>query len=117
MLLINNKLIEKPEQIRDLDFETSNIIFSNLDKGRCLFIVPEDFNYLGIPKIKNHKKNYKVGFLYDALSIVYPDLEKGEKHRIIEDKYHFWFSYRQFKTILDNYEENRRAYIENRKEL
>jgi len=117
MLLINNELVKKPEDIRNLDKKTSNIIFSNLDKGQCLFVVPEDFNHLKISKIKNHKRNYKVGFLYDALTVVYPDLDKGDKHKIIQDKYHFWFSYRQFKTILDAYEKDKRSYLENRKDL
>jgi hypothetical protein len=102
-LLINN-----PNQ--ELTVDVKNHLFKNLEKGLCIFIIPEDFDQL-ICDAKRHKKNYKIGFLYDLLGIIYTDYGKEKKHEIISEKYHLWFSYRQFKTLIDEYEVDRNKYL------
>ena len=112
-----NKLIQNPNE--HLTKEVKNFLFENLDKGYVIFITPEDFDIL--PETgnvaKNHKKNYKVGFLYDMLTVVYPSYSKSKKHLIISNKYHLWCTYRQLFTIINDYTVNRDKYLKNRKEL
>lgn len=110
MIYLSDKdiLIKNPNE--QFDIETKNYLFENLKKGRCLFVVPEDFDEL-ISESKKHKKNYKVGFLYDLLGVIYTEYGKEKKHEIISEKYHLWFTYRQFKTLIDEYETNRNKYL------
>lgn len=111
-----NKLIQNPDE--NLTKEVKNFLFNNLDKGYVIFITPEDLDILpetgNIAKI--HKKNYKVGFLYDMLTVIY-DYSKTKKHNIISNKFHIWCTYRQLFTILNDYNENRIKYLKNRKLL
>ena len=67
--------------------------------------------------IEYHKKNYKVGFLYDMLTVVYPSYSKSKKHLIISNKYHLWCTYRQLFTIINDYTIDRNKYLKNRKTL
>jgi hypothetical protein len=101
-------LINNPNQ--ELSIEIKNYLFENLKKGRCVFVIPEDFDQL-VSDAKKHKKNYKVGFLYDLLGVIYFDFGKEKKHEIISEKYHLWFTYRQFKTLIDEYEIDRNKYL------
>lgn len=109
MILIKEKAytVSKPNQ--KLPLEISNILFEDLEKGHSIFVVPEKFDF--IDDAKNFKKTYKVGFLYDLLTVIYPAYNKTEKFNIIAEKYHFWFTYRQFKNIIDEYLLNREKYI------
>lgn len=100
-------LVKSPKQ--KLPKEISNILSEDLQKGYCIFIVPEKFDF--VDDAKNFKKTYKVGFLYDLLSEIYPAYGKTEKFKIISEKYHFWFTYRQFKNITDEYFENRANFL------
>lgn len=121
MLLIPSTqfFIHKPEDLKTLSVEIKNFIFENLEKGLIFLIIPEDLFLLEIKSndSKRHIKNYKNGFLYDALTIMYPSYSKEEKHKIISNKYHMFFTYRQFKSVLDEYNENKNAYLENRNNL
>ena len=121
MLLIPNTqfFIRKPEELNTLSVEIKNFIFENLEKGLIFLIIPEDLFSLEIESndLKRHIKNYKNGFLYDCLSIMYPGYSKQEKHEIISNRYHMFFTYRQFKSVLDEYNENKDAYLENRNNL
>lgn len=121
MLLIPNTqfFIKKPEDLKNLSVEIKNFIFENLEKGLIFLIIPEDLFLLEIKSndSKRHIKNYKNGFLYDCLSEIYPSYSKEEKHRIIKNKYHMFFTYRQFKSVLDEYNENKDAYLKNRNNL
>lgn len=109
--------IKCPCEAEDLTKEILNYLRENLEKGYCVFVTPDDFNELEISNVKKHKKNYKVGFIYDMLTFIYPEYGKEKKHQIIADKYHLWFSYRQFKDVLDEYEQNRKKYIKKRDSL
>lgn len=112
-----NKLIQHPEE--SLSKEVKNFLFQNLNKGYVIFITPEDLDFL--PEAgnvaKNHKKNYKIGFLYDMMTIIYPESTKTEKHEIISNKFHLWCVYRQFTSLYNEYFINRDKYLKNRKLL
>lgn len=110
-MLYLNEIKEKIKNpTNELSVEVKNYLHENLKKGFCLFIVPEEFNLLK-SDAKKHKKNYKVGFIYDMLGVIYADMGKEDKHKIISEKYHLWFTYRQFKTLIDEYESNRNKYL------
>ena len=114
----HNLTIEKPEDINRLSVDVKNTLFSNLEKGRVIIEIPEDFDFLDKKvKPKWHKNNYKIGFIYDCLTILYPQYGKEKKHQIIRDKFHFDFSYRRFKDLYQYYDDNRNLYLENRKFL
>ncbi len=121
MLLIPRTqfFINQPEELKDLPAEIGNFIFENLDKGLLFLVIPENLFCLDIKSndIKRHIKNYKNGFLYDALTIMYPSYSKEDKHGIISNKYHMFFTYRQFKSLLDEYNENKNAYLKNHNNL
>ena len=110
MLFLNeNNIVTKPEDLKAFPVPHKNAMYARLEKGTILFLVPKDF-----PEDKNpkHLKNvYKVGFIYDCLTIMYPDYGKEKKHSIISNEYHFDLSYRRFKTILDDYERQRESFI------
>lgn len=109
MILIKEKnyTITNPKQ--KLPKEISNILFKDLSVGEVIFFVPNALDV--IEDSKNQKKAYKVGFLFDMLTETYPTYDKTEKFKIIADRYHFWFTYRQFKNILDQYEVNKKSYF------
>lgn len=101
-----DRIITNPaEEIKEV--EVKNYLYENLEKGLVVFLIPEDILNFG----KNIKKNYKVGFLYDILTLTYPSKGKEDKHKIISEKYHLWFTYRQFHNVLDEYSESRAKYI------
>lgn len=107
-ILEKNIVITNPKQ--DISVEVKNYLYENLKNGDCIFKTPSDFDQV-ISNNKKHKKNYKVGFLFDLLGVIYADLGKEAKHEIIKTQYDFEFSYRQFKTILDEYEKDRNKYL------
>lgn len=121
MLLIPSTtfFIRQPEDLSGLSVDLKNYIHENLKKGLIFLIIPEDLFLLDMKSndSKKHIKNYKIGFLYDALTIMYPLDKKEEKYKIISDKYHLFFTYRQFKSLLDQYNENKNAYLTNRYDL
>lgn len=94
----------------EMSLEVKKYLHENLKKGYCLFVVPSAFDSLK-SNAKKHKKNYKVGFLYDLLTVIYAEMGKEDKHEVIANKYHLWFTYRQFKTLIDEYELNRNKYL------
>ena len=82
----------------------------NLNIGRVFFEFPQDFDF-----VKNkHRDVYKIGFLYECLELVYPDISKTSKYDIINLKYHFFITYRRFKDLLDEYYASKKKYLENR---
>lgn len=109
MIFIKEKkyTITNPKQ--KLSKEINNILFKDLCTGQIIFFIPDQFDV--IEDSKNQKKAYKVGFLFDMLTEIYPTYDKTEKFKIIADRYHFWFTYRQFKNILDQYELNKKSYF------
>lgn len=115
MLFLNENLqLTDPTQINDLSVNVKNILFSRLEKGTILFLVPKDFPL----ENKKHLKNvYKIGFIYDCLSLIYSDYGKEKKHKIISEEYHFDFSYRRFTDILQDYEKDRENFIFSRNTL
>ena len=102
MIFIKEKdfLLKTPTEVTTKDI--SNILVKDLEIGHCIFVMPNIFD--GFDKPKNIKNAYKVGFLFDLLTEIYPTYDKTAKYNIISDKYHFSFTYRQFKNILDEYE-------------
>ncbi len=49
--------------------------------------------------------------MWDNCMISYPPLfyahhSKTRKYKIISDKYHFWFNYRKFVNVLNEYDDN-----------
>lgn len=90
--------------------EHKKYLYENLKNGLCVFKIPNDYNKILIDA-KKHKKNYKVGFLYDLLTDIYPNLGKEEKHEIISEQYNLWFTYRQFKNLLDEYQSKKLSYL------
>lgn len=112
MMIVNNNIsITDPSQIENLSVIDRNYLFENLKLGLILFNVPEDFPLV---ESKKHKNNYKVGFIFECLSVVYPDLNKTEKFEIISEKYHYFFTYRRFKDIYDEFSKSKSSYIQNR---
>lgn len=89
------------------NISVKNNVYKNLEKGLLSFLVPDDF----IDAQKNLKRNYKVGFLYDLLGNIYPSKGKEDKYKIISEKYHLWFTYRQFHNVIEEYEKDRNKYI------
>lgn len=116
MLYLKSKGIDLSSisQYQNLNKETKNEIYNDLEKGHCIFV---SSSYLkkhfdkSEQERKSARKTYKVGFLYDLLTEVYPDKNKTEKQKIISEKYGLEITYRQFKTILDKYEEDKSKYI------
>ena len=112
MIFIHEKniCVKSPEEIKSLDVDTKNIIHKNLNIGRVFFEFPQDFDF-----VKNkHRDVYKIGFLYECLELVYPDISKTSKYDIINLKYHFFITYRRFKDLLDEYYASKKKYLENR---
>lgn len=106
-----NVLISEPIQIKELSPECKNHLCSTLDKGEIFFKVPDDF----VGKNENKNKNtYKVGFLFDALTEVYPTLDKTKKYEIIKNQYHFFITIRQFRNIINDYVSEKRKFYKNR---
>ena len=87
-----------------------NAIIHLLNRGLVLFQFPTDFETMNISS--THRFAYKVGFLYDCLSILYPDISKTSKYEIISVHYHFFFTYRRFKDKLDEYNNSKKKYLE-----
>ena len=121
MLLIPSTtfFIKQPGDLNGLSVDLKNYIYENLKKGLIFLIIPDDLFLLDIKSndSKKHIKNYKIGFLFDALTIMYPHDKKEEKYKVISDTYHLFFTYRQFKSLLDQYNENKDAYLKNRNNL
>jgi len=79
-----------------------------LDKGMMIFKMPEDLSELS----KEDKKAYKTGFLYEIMIIVYPEYTKTYIADVISEQYHMWFTYRQFSTFLNIFDEKREQFIQ-----
>lgn len=107
-------LIKSPSEINGLDVELKNQLYEDLKKGHVLFEFPFDFTFVANT---NHWKNYKVGFLYDCLTLIYPDMGKTGKWEVISNMYHLFFTYRRFKDVLDEYNIRKREYLGDRKLL
>ena len=102
----HDTFIKNPlEEIKDI--RVKNNLYKNLEKGLISFIIPDDL----LDKKKNTKRNYKVGFLFDIISQIYPSKGKEDKYKIISEKYHLWFTYRQFHNVIEEYEKDRKKYI------
>ncbi len=114
MILIKeyNQVIENPIQFQDLSLEIKNHLVNVMDKGEVFFKFPKDF--AGINNENKHRNIYKVGFLYDMLTECYPSMSKTDKHFIISSEYQFFFTYRRFKDVLDEYINDKRKYYKNR---
>lgn len=104
MILINNKTISTPDQ--KISQSESQFLYENLIKGTLIFLIPERLEHLE----KNHKRNYKLGFLFELFSRIYPDTTNTKKLEIIADKFHLWFTYRQSMNVLNDYELNKKLY-------
>lgn len=110
-----NLFIKNPLEVPNMTTEIKSILNEDLPKGYSIFVLPKDFESL--PKEinpKKHKTVYKVGFLFQILGAILPQSGKIDKYKIIAEMYDFWFTYRQFKDILDEYEKNREKYIKAR---
>lgn len=107
-----DQYLRNPEHLKSgfLSVEEKNYLYKNLDKGKCIFLIPEDIENAD----KKIKRNYKVGFLFDLLGNVYPGKNQTEKFQIISEKYHFWITHRQFRNILDEYQADRLKYLNKR---
>lgn len=101
-------IIKNPSD--DLSLEVKNYLYENLKNGLVFITIPVDFNQSS-KDLKKHKKNYKVGFIYDMLGVIYPEMGKEKKHEVISEQFQMWFTYRQFKTIIDEYEKDRSKYL------
>ena len=110
-LPIQDLTIKNPEDLKDLPANIRNYIYDNLDKGLLLFLIPDDLENRYHTNEKKIKKNYKFGFLYDMIKATYPQKTKGDIHKIIDEKYHGWVTYRQFYSIIGEYENNRKKYL------
>lgn len=100
----------------DIPLEIKKHLYENLKKGYVYFKFPNDFDEEH-PSLKRFKKTYKVGFLFDLLTKIYPAYGKEQKCYIISDEFQMLFTYRQFKTIIDDYEKNRNRYLYKRSSL
>lgn len=109
MIYIKEKdfLVKHPQD--KLSKDISNILYQDLQRGYAIITIPDRFD--AMDKEKNVKKTYKVGFLYDMLTRIYPEMTKTDKYRMISERYHFWFTYRQFVNIILDYEASRELYL------
>lgn len=89
------------------DIAIKNHIYYNLERGKCIFIIPDDIKNAD----KKIKRNYKVGFLFDFLGSVYPEKNIMERYHIISDEYQFWFTHRQFWNIYEEYKKDQSKYL------
>ena len=114
MILIKeyNQVIENPIKFQDLSPEIKNHLVNVMDKGEVFFKFPKDFT--GIKNENKHRNIYKIGFLYDMLAECYPSMSKTDKYVIISNEYQFFFTYRRFKDVLDEYINDKRKYYKNR---
>jgi hypothetical protein len=110
-LPIQDVTIKNPVDVKCLPAVTRNYIYDNLDKGLMLFLIPDDLENTYHIDEKKFKNNYKVGFLYDLILLIYPQKTKSEAHEIIDKKFHCWITYRQFYTIINDYSKDRKKYI------
>lgn len=106
-----NITIKVPEDINTLEVSVKNYLYEKLAKGLVLFLIPEDLENTDFPDEKKIKKNYKVGFLNEALKIVYPLKNNNDVCNVISEKFHLWFTYRQYFTIIKQYEKDRKKYL------
>lgn len=109
MILIKEKdlLIKSADQ--KLTKEITKMLYEDLNKGHSIIVIPARFD--GVENEKIHKKTYKVGFLFEMLSEIYPNINKTEKYNIISEKYHFWITYRQFVNIILDFNQNKSMYL------
>lgn len=105
-------IIKTPEELSNLAVDLKNYLFVNLEKGDVLFKIPSFENQKSIDE-KKACKIYKIGFLYDALSAIYPLKKQLEKYKIIHDQYHVFLTYRQYIKFLNEYESDQTEYIKN----
>lgn len=116
MIFIKNEevYIKRPSDAEQLLTSIKNALRKDLEKGHSIFEVPARFDDPDVERKdqKSNKQIYKIGFLFDLMGIIYPEYGKEKKFEIIMEKYHFWLSYRQFKTLLDIYEGNREKYYQ-----
>lgn len=113
MLILNNsEVIKKPEDVTSLSVDLRNDLYLKLNRGLVIFVFPDDFQAMNISS--SHRFNYKIGFIHDLLSLVYPDMSKTSKYEIISIYYHFFFTYRRYKDKLDEYNDSKKKYLENR---
>lgn len=77
------------------DVRLKNYLYSELDKGNCIIKIPEF-----VERGTISQKAYKVGFLFDLLSVVYPNYTNVRKYLIIDQEYHLFLSH---KRLLDLY--------------
>ena len=103
--------VKNPDEIDKLSPSIKEDLYKKLDQGLVLFVMPDEYSNTGYSSEKKHKKNYKVGFLYDALLRIYPRMNKMEAHSIISEKYHLWITYRQFFTHVNEYEKAKPKYL------
>ena len=118
MLLINvDHIVLDPLELEKMDPYIKNGVYKRLEKGFILFLVPEDFPLAKSKNPKHLRNVYKVGFIFQCLSIMYPEYDKTKKFKIISKKYHFDFSYRRFITLLNTFEQDKKKFIKKRSSL
>ena len=92
-------------QFDELLTEIKNYLRENMKNGLVLVVIPEHITD------KNRKREYKAGFLFELLSLVYPENTKTQNLEIISDKFHMFCGYRQFNNLLGPYEQKRIDFI------
>lgn len=94
--------------MEDLSVVERNFLCANLLNGGFLIKIPEEIG-ISDKEPEKYKKmsTYKVGFLYDLLSVVYPDMTVAMKFKIISEKYHLFLGYRRLSDIYKEYRKSK----------
>lgn len=101
-----DKYIDTPNNYDSLDVNVKLWLREYLDKGMLIFKIPD--RLVGFSK--EDKKAYKIGWLYEMMSKVYPEYTKTYIAERISEQFQMWFSYRQFSTLLHVYEKKREEF-------
>lgn len=102
MIRIENKNYTISD-LKGLSVSQKNFLYENLDKGNCVIKLPEFNSQFSKTELDYVRKAYKVGFLFDLLTEIYPNYNNMHKYKIIDEQYHLFLSH---KRLLDIYKKD-----------
>lgn len=83
---ITNYCIKNPEELRSLQLHNHDTIKKMIEKKEIIFTVPST--------AVNKEKQYKIGFLRDCLTILYPELEVRDIYAMLKSNFDVFLSKR-----------------------
>lgn len=102
MIIEDNNLfrIDKPEWVRHLTEEQRGFLIKAEESSILKFIIPQGLT------ANQEKQIYKIGFLSEFLSLLYPDKNFKFICEILSDRYDVFLSRRQIDRNVKKYKED-----------